>query len=158
MSLLPSLPDRASLISSPQDPNLPGVALLIAHQATSLLEALEPLKGLLRERAKGIPLEGSSKRVVIPALLDGETLGEVTATFQRDRVSLVGDPLSLKSSLGEDVFSLLFEEKISYSPRREILSLLENLPSQAKKEVLSSLDVSKETIRIGFHAKNSPSL
>lgn len=135
----------------PEDPNLAGVALMLAHKAALLLEELEPLKELLRTYAKTLPLEGGSKRVVIPALLEGELLGEVTATFQRDRVSLVKDPLALKSSLGGDVFALLFEEKTTYSPRKEILSLVENLPPLTKGEVLSALKVSEETTRIGFH-------
>ena len=147
----PLLAQLASNITSSQDPNLPGLALLLAQEIEFSQEALESLKTLLRDRARGIPREEDSKRVVIPALSsEGNPFGEVTVTFQRDRVSLLGDPSSLKDSLGGDLFSLLFEEKISYSPRKDILFLLQNLPKASEEKVLAAIRVSEETPRVGF--------
>lgn len=148
---VPFLARKALEITSPENENLPWIALLLAQQIEASQEALESLKILLRDRARGIPREEDSKRVVIPALTPlGAPIGEVSVTFQRDRVSLLGDSSSLKDSLGEDLFSLLFEEKISYAPRKDILSLVENLPEATKQEVLASVRVSEETPRVGF--------
>ena len=147
----PFLAQKALEISSSGDQNLPSVALLLAQEIEASQEALESLKILLRDRARGIPREEDSKRVVIPALSSGgDQIGEVSVTFQRDRVTLIGDSSSLKETLGEDLFPLLFEEKISYSPRKDILALLENLPEATKLEVLASVRVSEETPRVGF--------
>lgn len=156
-----SLAQRALEITSSWDQNLPGIALLLAQEIEASQEALESLKILLRDLARGLrPRDGDSKRVSIPAFssppsssLSGERLvqiGEVSVTFQRDRLSLTGDPSSLKISLGEEIFSLLFEEKTTYFPRKGILSLLENLPEPAKREVLAAVRVSEETPRVGF--------
>jgi len=148
---VPFLAQRALEITSSGDGNLPSVALLLAQEIEASQEALESLKVLLRDRARGIPRDEDSKRVVIPALSPGGDLfGEVSVTFQRDRVTLIGDSSSLKETLGEDLFPLLFEEKISYSPRKDILSLIENLPEASKLEVLASIRVSEETPRVGF--------
>ena len=150
-SVIPFLAQKALEISSAGDENLPGVALMLAQEIEASQEALESLKVLLRDRARGIPRDEDSKRVVIPALSSvGDQIGEVSVTFQRDRVTLLGDSSSLKETLGEDLFLLLFEEKISYAPRKDILALLENLPEPTKLEVLASVRVSEETPRVGF--------
>jgi hypothetical protein len=119
----------AKNILSSRDPNLPGVSFLLARELSVLSKELERLKLLLRESARS--LRENSLRVSLPAPSplpedNGEILGAVTVTFQREKISLVGDPLLLREALGESTFDALFESKVTYIPKEGILPLLKN--------------------------------
>ncbi len=146
--MLSDLVTRAEKISSKNDLNLPSVALMLAEEIDISQKKLDALKVLLRDLGRDLRTPDSN-RIVIPALLEGDSIGDVTVTFQRDRISLLGDPASLKESLGE-IFFLFFEEKVSYSPKKDFFSLLENLPEEKKSILLENISSSEETPRVGF--------
>ena len=138
-------------IQSKDHPELLRVALSLALNLESLEAEISRLKPLVRDRARDQVGDSRPGRVVFPLPPEGE----VTVTFQRDRVSLDKDfPVqTLKEALGE-VFFELFEEKTSYTPKKEILSLVENLPEHLRKILLESVRVSEETPRVGFSFKS----
>ena len=142
---------EAREVRTSEDPNLIGVLLQLSKENSLLSEELERLKPLVREKARNShPAEAQKGRVSFPAPNTGEVTGEVTVTFQKNRVSLSGDPKELKDLLGQEVFGLLFEEKTSYAARREILSLIANLPEPLAKRTKDFVKVSEETPRVGF--------
>ena len=142
---------EAREVRTSEDPNLIGVLLQLSKEISLLSEELERLKPLVREKARNShPAEAQKGRVSFPAPNTGEVTGEVTVTFQKNRVSLSGDPKELKDLLGQEVFGLLFEEKTSYAARREILSLIANLPEPLAKRTKDFVKVSEETPRVGF--------
>lgn len=144
---------EAREVRTSEDPNLIGVLLQLSKEISLLSEELERLKPLVREKARNShPAEAQKGRVSFPTPNsgEGEVNGEVTVTFQKNRVSLSGDPKELKDLLGQEVFGLLFEEKTSYAARREILSLIANLPEPLAKRTKDFVKVSEETPRVGF--------
>jgi hypothetical protein len=145
----------SSQISTKDHPDLLRVALTLAQGLELLEDEISRLKPLIRELAREQAPETRPNRVVLPVSpqLQG---GEVTVTFQRDRVSLDKDfdPQVLKSRLG-GVFWELFEEKVSYTPKREILQLQENLPERLQEILKEYLRVSEETPRVGFSFSKS---
>jgi hypothetical protein len=138
---------EAREVRTSEDPNLIGVLLQLSKEISLLSEELERLKPLVREKARNShPAEAQKGRVSFPT----PNSGEVTVTFQKNRVSLSGDPKELKDLLGQEVFGLLFEEKTSYAARREILSLIANLPEPLATKTKVFVKVSEETPRVGF--------
>lgn len=146
----------AGKITTAEDPNLPGACLCLARDIAAFSKELERLKPLVRELARKQNPENN--RVVIPALSpypedQSLPLGEVTVSFQKNRVVLNSDPELLKAALGGELFDMLFETKISYRPREDILSQVNNLPPNLSEQVRGALLSCEETPRVGFPNK-----
>jgi hypothetical protein len=151
MDNLVALVAIAQSISSPEDPALPGVSLLLSEKISDLSQEIERLKVLLRERARasrGDPPDQKSR------ILFSAPEGEVTVSFQRDRVTMVSSPEEISSALGAELFELLFDKRVSYTPKRDFLSLVENLPKEKSSYLLENISISEETPRVGFLKKN----
>ena len=118
-------------------------ALRLAAEIKQREVKLEALKVSLREQAARIK---SGERHSFFG-----RLGKIVVSFQKDRVSTLGDMPALKASIGDDLFSLLFKEEITYAPRPEILSLIHNLTPQIKTQVENHLQQKKETPRVSFY-------
>lgn len=147
----------AKTIVSCQDPNLNGVCILLARELSELSKELERLKPLVRESARA-SLGKNSQSVSLPAPSplpedNGKLLGAVTVTFQREKISLEGNPQALQKALGENTFDALFESKVTYSPKEGMLTLLKNLPPELAELTRSSLRLSTDTPRVSFTPK-----
>lgn len=156
---LPTLLQLARELSLEEDPVLAevaGVALELARANTLVLEALEPLKDILREEATDdrppgcevIEFEGA-----VPC--DGfyRDAGVLTVTFP-DPVIKLNDKgkkkvSQLRHRLGPHLGDL-FEENYSLSPRAEFRDRVGVLPDDMRDYVLSCVTQVTPTPRVGF--------
>lgn len=122
-------------------------ALALALQIKDLEARLEPLKEALRKKA--LLQEPIAKGRVSFKTSEGD----VTVTFQKDKIVLSDETRTLTSTLGEEVFSLLFRKEEKFFPREDLPSLIGNLPPEQQVLVDACVSYKTETPRVGFHPK-----
>ena len=133
--------EAGSLVAQASVPDLVAVGQRLWWLIKKANKALEPIKERMRAEAGGVTKKFEAG--------DGTAHCMVICSVPKVSLRKDADITRLKAALGAK-FSDLFDERVSYQPRKDFQELVKECSANEKQAVLSAVDMVSDPARISF--------